>query len=67
VEEEAMTTPLHGDPLANTHFRGELSDGQLFVFCPVGNIVSWSQGDHAHKWCHWCKKFFMEIEQEKKR
>lgn len=54
-------TPNHGEPLITEHLRGELADGQKFVYCPVGNIVSWSGGDYDHRWCHWCKKFFVEL------
>ncbi len=44
-----------------THFRAVTAQGRKFVYCPVGNICSWSDGDWQHKWCHWCKKYFNEI------
>ena len=44
-----------------THFTGVTVGGRKFVYCPVGNICSWSEGDYDHKWCHWCKKYFSEI------
>ena len=40
------------------HFAAVTSDQRKFVYCPVGNIVSWSEGDHDNKWCHWCKEYF---------
>lgn len=43
------------------HFTAVTAQGRKFVYCPVGNICSWSEGDYDHKWCHWCKKFFNEI------
>ena len=45
----------------STHFTGVTIGGRKFVYCPVGNIVSWSEGDHQNKWCHYCNKFFEEI------
>jgi hypothetical protein len=50
--------PAHGGHLITDHFRGELADGQKFLYCPVGNLVSWHPGDHDHRWCHWCQKGF---------
>ena len=44
-----------------THFTAETIGGRKFVYCPNGNIVSWSEGDHENKWCHYCKKYFEEI------
>ncbi len=44
-----------------THFTAVTIGGRKFVYCPVGNIVSWSEGDYDHKWCEWCKKGFEEI------
>lgn len=49
-----------------THFTAVTVDGRKFVYCPVGNIVSWSEGDYDHKWCEWCKKGFTEIADSKK-
>jgi hypothetical protein len=51
----------HGDPLLVTHWRGETGDGQKFVYCPEGFIVSWNAGDYDHKYCPWCKAFFNEL------
>lgn len=45
-----------------THFTAVTIGGRKFVYCPVGNICSWSEGDYDHKWCHWCKKFFEAIQ-----
>jgi len=44
-----------------THFIGTTIGDRQFVYCPVGNICSWSQGDVDNKWCHWCNKYFSEI------
>jgi hypothetical protein len=52
----------HSEPLQVHHFRGQLDNNTKFVYCPIGFIISWSGGDYDHKWCHWCKKFFDEIE-----
>ncbi len=52
----------HSEPLMVHHFRGETDDGNKFVYCPEGFILSWHPGDYDHKWCAWCKKFFDEIE-----
>lgn len=46
-----------------THFTAVTIGNRKFVYCPVGNIVSWSEGDYDHKWCEWCKKGFEEIAQ----
>lgn len=59
--------PNHGEPLVTHHLRGELNDGQKFVFCPVGNIVSWSGGDYDHRWCHWCKQGFEAFNRKEPR
>jgi len=48
-----------------THFRGETAEGHKFVYCPVGNICSWSPGDHDFQYCEWCKKFYDEIRDNK--
>lgn len=62
IKQEVTSSHIrHGEYLATNHYRGELSDKAVFVYCPVGNIVSWSPGDYEHKWCHFCKKYFMEI------
>lgn len=44
----------------HTHSRGETTNGDVYVYCPVGNIFSWSHGDYTNKWCHFCKLFFSE-------
>lgn len=44
-----------------THFTAVTIGGRKFVYCPVGNICSWSEGDYDHKWCEWCKKHFSDI------
>lgn len=58
VDRKVMPEPLHFD---RAHFTAITAQGRKFVYCPVGNICSWSEGDHTHKWCHYCKKFFGEI------
>lgn len=62
VESKYGTRPRipmgHGDKFFDTHFRGETSDGQLFVYCPEGFIISWSVGDYENKWCHWCQMYY---------
>ena len=45
-----------------THFTAVTIGGRKFLYCPVGNICSWSEGDYDHKWCEWCKKHFEEIQ-----
>lgn len=52
------TAPLH---FTNKHFIATTIDGHVFLYCPVGNICSWSAGDVEHKWCEWCKKGFEEL------
>jgi len=54
-----MEKPKHFDL---THFIGITIGGRKFVYCPVGNICSWSAGDYDHKWCEWCKASFYEIQ-----
>lgn len=36
--------------------------GQAYVWCPVGEIASYSKGDIDHGWCEWCKKFFGDVD-----
>lgn len=55
---EIMEVPKHFD---FTHFRGLTPVGRKFVYCPVGNICSWSPGDYDNSWCHFCQKFFGEL------
>lgn len=43
------------------HFTAATIGGRVFLYCPVGNICSWSQGDVEHKYCAWCHKTFSEI------
>lgn len=43
------------------HFTAVTAQGRKFVYCPVGNICSWSEGDYDHRWCHWCKKGFEQL------
>lgn len=65
IEKEYGTRPRipagHGEPLLEQHWRGELADGQKFVYCPVGFICSWLKDDYEHKWCPWCKEYYEEI------
>lgn len=62
VEEQYGTRPRfpigHGEPLKTHHFRGQLDDGTKFVYCPMGFLISWSEGDYDHKYCPWCKEFY---------
>lgn len=53
-----MSDILHFD---KTHFTALTIGGRKFVYCPVGNICSWSKRDYDDKWCEWCMKFFSEI------
>jgi hypothetical protein len=55
-----MEVPAHWDA---THFRATTAAGRKFVYCPVGNICSWSVGDYDHHYCPWCKSFFGDLEQ----
>lgn len=55
---QIMEVPLHFDL---THFKGITLMGRKFVYCPVGNICSWSPADYDNEWCEWCKQTFMEI------
>jgi hypothetical protein len=50
--------------VAGVHFRGLNSKGEKFVYCPVSLLVSWSAGDYDHEWCHACKMYFKEYEQQ---
>lgn len=45
-----------------THFTATTIGGRVFLYCPVGNICSWAQGDVQHRWCEWCKKGFEELQ-----
>jgi hypothetical protein len=56
-----MPTPNHWPK--DMHFTGITLDNQKFLYCPVGNIVSWSGGDYDHKWCHYEGKYFTELSQ----
>ncbi len=44
-----------------THFTALTVGNRKFLYCPVGNICSWSEGDYDHNWCHYCQKYFSEI------
>jgi hypothetical protein len=59
IKRRWMPTPNHWQK--DMHFTGTTLDGQKFLYCPVGNIVSWSIGDHDHKWCHYEGKYFAEL------
>lgn len=50
--------------VAAVHFRGLNGKGEKFVYCPVSLLVSWSSGDYDHEWCHACKMYFQEYEQQ---
>jgi len=51
----------HGEPLQEHHFKGILNDGRKFVYCPIGFICSWLEGDYDNEYCPWCKKYFHEL------
>lgn len=57
----AMYKVLSAHTLEMQHFAGTDERSTKFVYCPIGNIVSWSAGDYDHKWCHYCKKYFEEL------
>lgn len=63
--EQSLIIMRHNKPLRTHHFKGMLDDGRKFVYCPIGQIISWSSGDYDHEWCHWCKKVFDEIKEQK--
>ena len=44
-----------------THFTAVTIGGRKFLYCPLGNIVTWSEGDYDIKWWEYCKKHFEEI------
>lgn len=48
-----------------THFTATTIGGRVFLYCPVGNICSWSAGDVEHQYCEWCKSTFAEIRNSK--
>lgn len=58
VKETDASTIKHFD---RTHFTATTIGGRVFLYCPVGNICSWAQGDVEHRWCEWCNKGFEEI------
>jgi hypothetical protein len=45
-----------------THFAAVTRDNLKFVYCPVGNIVSWNDGDYDHRYCAYCKQYFEEVQ-----
>lgn len=47
------------------HFKAKTADGRRFVYCPIGNICSWAPVDYDHEWCHWCGKYFSEIDERR--
>lgn len=55
---EIMEVPKHWDA---THFLGRTRADRVFVYCPVGNIVSWNGADWREAWCEFCKKSFAEL------
>jgi hypothetical protein len=48
----------HGEPLLEHHARGNLDDGRKFIYCPIGALLSWSEGDYDHSYCPWCHEYF---------
>lgn len=50
---DIMEVPAHWDA---THFKAITRAGRKFVYCPVGNIVSWHPGDYDHDYCPFCKQ-----------
>jgi hypothetical protein len=67
IDELLKKQPMQADAIkhfAKDHFIGSTIGGNVFLYCPVGNICSWSQGDVEHKYCAWCKKDFKELANE---
>ena len=50
--------------LLSKHFRGHLAGGEKVVYCPVGRITSHHPGDYDNEWCHYCQKYFNEVDNE---
>jgi hypothetical protein len=50
----------HGEGLKWTHWRGQTANGQKFVYCPVGFLVSWNDEDYDNYYCPWCKTVYTE-------
>jgi hypothetical protein len=46
------------------HFRGHTDSGEAFVYCPAGNIVSWSPADYEHSYCGYCQAFFEDLRRD---
>lgn len=45
----------------HTHFAAITIGDRKFVYCPVGEIISWNAGDYDHRYCAYCKKYFTDI------
>ncbi len=43
------------------HFRGHTDSGEAFVYCPVGDMVSWNPHDHLNSYCAYCHAFFENL------
>jgi hypothetical protein len=61
IKRTYMPRPNHWPK--DKHFTGTTLDNQKFLYCPVGNIVSWSVGDYDNKYCHFERKYFSELNQ----
>jgi hypothetical protein len=40
------------------HLRG-IINGQKWLYCPIGHIVSWHPTDHDKGWCAHCNEFVL--------
>lgn len=61
LQEFALQTDGYIKHFEKVHFTGVTKKGKKFVYCPVGNIVSWSEGDYDHKYCAYEHKMFEEL------
>ena len=61
IQRIADTIPEGIRHFDKTHFAAYTIGERKFIYCPVGNICSWSPGDYDHKWCHYCGKYFEDI------
>ena len=50
--------------IKNIHFKGITPNDVRFLYCPIGNIVSWNKNDHDQGYCAFCKKYLSELKNE---
>lgn len=62
VDEVMRDQPTRHMP--DVHATGTTIEARVFLYCPVGNIVSWSAGDVEHEYCAFCDMTFMEIQSQ---